>query len=71
MEAAGIEFIEENGGGPGLRLARIKTTRPSNGAAPHDDDSDGAPGAKTAPPSLEPVRAAFAAPVFAEFGFSR
>ena len=71
LEAAGVEFIDENGGGPGVRLVRAQTTRPSNGAAPHDDDSNDTPGAKTAPPTLEPVRAAFAAPVFAEFGFSR
>lgn len=32
LEAAGVEFIEENGGGPGVRL--------SKGAAPHATDPE-------------------------------
>jgi len=29
FESAGVEFIDENGGGPGLRLKAIKSTRAS------------------------------------------
>ncbi len=34
LEAAGVEFIAENGGGPGVRLRK-----PSAEAAPHPPDS--------------------------------
>jgi hypothetical protein len=27
LEAAGVEFIDENGGGPGVRLKRVDATR--------------------------------------------
>jgi transcriptional regulator with XRE-family HTH domain len=29
LELAGIEFIEENGGGPGLRLSKLQRTKPA------------------------------------------
>jgi hypothetical protein len=29
LEAAGIEFIDENGGGPGVRLRKRQRTKPS------------------------------------------
>jgi transcriptional regulator with XRE-family HTH domain len=30
LETAGVEFIEENGGGPGLRLRKGPRARPAN-----------------------------------------
>jgi transcriptional regulator with XRE-family HTH domain len=34
LEAAGVEFIDENGGGPGVRLRKPQRKRPSGALAP-------------------------------------
>jgi len=34
LELAGVEFIDENGGGPGVRLRKRQRAKPSKIAAP-------------------------------------
>ena len=50
LEAAGVEFVEENGGGPGVRLKKQRQHHPVDDGAPRPRP------ANTKPPAKSPRR---------------